>query len=267
MVFRVDSNGNITANGVAFRVKGGSWFGLEGRYELSTDPTNPSGAPMEQYMGNVFWAPSGRTYTGDIAEFKAMGINVVRIPVSPQTLTGTDPQGMAPNLKNDPSVVIPNSLLALQTIIKDLDAAGIYVLLDIHSCSNYVDWRKGRLDARPPYVDATRNNDPPGSYVFTREDSSCAATNNPSTVTRIQAYNETLWLDDLQHAGRHGVIARRQQHHRHRHLQRALGLHLGGLVEARGGCLHGDQRGEPEHPDLRGRHIEHRQQPGRHRGQ
>ncbi len=197
VVFRVDANGNITANGVAIRIKGGSWFGLEGRYELPTDPTNPSGAPMEQYMGNVFWAPSGRTYVGDVNEFKAMGINLVRIPVSPETLTGTDPQGMAPNLKNDPSVIIPNSLLALQTIIKDLDAAGIYVLLDIHSCSNYVDWRKGRLDARPPYVDANRNNDPPGSYVFTREDSSCAATNNPSTVTRIQAYNETLWLQDL----------------------------------------------------------------------
>ena len=196
-VFRVDSSGNITANGTAIRIKGGSWFGLEGRYELNTDPTNPSGAPMEQYMGNVFWAPSGRTYVQDINEFKAMGINTVRIPISPQTLTGTDPQGMAPNLKNDPSVIIPNSLLALQTIIKDLDAAGIYVILDIHSCSNYVDWRKGRLDARPPYVDATRNTDPPGSYLFSREDSSCSATNNPSTVTRIQAYNETLWLANL----------------------------------------------------------------------
>jgi aryl-phospho-beta-D-glucosidase BglC (GH1 family) len=196
-LFRVDSTGQITANGTAIRIKGGSWFGLEGRYELSTDPTNPSGAPMEQYMGNVFWAPSGRTYVQDINEFKAMGINTVRIPVSPQTLTGTDPQGMAPNLKNDPSVVIPNSLLALQTIIKDLDAAGLYVILDIHSCSNYVDWRKGRLDARPPYVDATRNTDPPGSYLFTREDSSCSATNNPATVTRIQAYNETKWLADL----------------------------------------------------------------------
>src|SRR5512144_129893 len=94
IVFRVDSKGNLTANGVAFRVKGGSWFGLQGRHEPSNDQTNPSGAPMEQYMGNVFWAPSSRTYTGDVAEFKAMGINVVRVPVAPQTLTGTDPQGM-----------------------------------------------------------------------------------------------------------------------------------------------------------------------------
>ena len=192
VVFRVDSNGNITANGVAFRVKGGSWFGLQGRHEPSTDSVNPSGAPMEQYMGNVFWASSSRTYVQDVNEFKAMGINVVRIPVAPQTLTGTDPQGMAPYLKNTDSVKIANSRLALETVIKDLDAAGIYVLLDIHSCSNYVDWRKGRLDARPPYVDANRDN-----YDFKREDSSCAATNNPASVTRIQAYDETKWLADL----------------------------------------------------------------------
>src|SRR5690349_5982365 len=65
VVFRVDANGNITANGVAIRIKGGSWFGLQGRHEPSNDSTNPSGAPLEQYIGNVFWAPSSRTYTQD----------------------------------------------------------------------------------------------------------------------------------------------------------------------------------------------------------
>jgi len=192
VVFRVNANGDITANGTAIRVKGGSWFGLQGRHEPSNDATNPSGAPLEQYMGNVFWASSSRTYTGDVAEFKSMGINTVRIPVSPQTLTGTDPQGMAPYLKNTSSVVIANSLLALQTVSQDLDAAGIYIIYDIHSCSNYVDWRKGRFDARPPYVDATRNN-----YDFPREDSSCAASNNPATVTRIQAYDSSKWVANL----------------------------------------------------------------------
>jgi len=191
-VFRVDAQGNITKNGVVYPIHGGSWFGLEGRHEPSNDSTNPSGAPMEQYMGNVFWQPSSRTYAQDVAEFKAMGINVVRIPLVHQTLSSTDPQGMAPNLKNNASVVIPNSRLALETVIKDLDAAGIDVLLDIHSCSNYVGWRAGRLDARPPYVDATRDN-----YDFTREDTSCAASGNPSGVTRIQAYNTATWLQDL----------------------------------------------------------------------
>jgi aryl-phospho-beta-D-glucosidase BglC (GH1 family) len=41
-------------------------------------------------------------------------------------------------------------------------------------------------------VDRDRDN-----YDFTREDSSCSATNNPSSVTRIQAYDEAKWLDDL----------------------------------------------------------------------
>ncbi len=192
-VFRVDSQGNITKDGEIFRVKGGSWFGLEGRHEPSSDPTNPSGAPMEQYMGNVFWAPTNRTYDQDIAEFKALGINVIRLPLSPQTLTGSDPQGMAPFLKNNPSVVIANSRLALETIIKKLDAAGIYVLLDIHSCSNYIGWRAGRFDARPPYADATRNN-----YDFKRENWSCAATNNPASVTNTQPYDQSKWVADLQ---------------------------------------------------------------------
>src|SRR5687768_6716660 len=146
--WRVDAQGNITKDGVIFRVKGGSWFGLQGRYEPASDPVNPRGAPMEQYMGNVFWAPSGRTYAGDIAEFKAMGINLVRIPLVPQTLDPNNPQGRDPFLKNTASVRIANSRLALETVIRALNTEGIMVLLDMHSCSNYVGWRKGRFDAR-----------------------------------------------------------------------------------------------------------------------
>src|ERR1035437_4539424 len=70
VVFRVDSVGNITADGTPIRIKGGSWFGLQGRHEPSTDSTNPSGAPMEQYMGNVFWNSTTRTYDQDITELK-----------------------------------------------------------------------------------------------------------------------------------------------------------------------------------------------------
>ena len=82
-----------------------------------------------------------------------MGINMIRLPLVPQTLNANDPQGTGSVLKNHPSVRIANSRLALETMIKAADAANIEVLLDIHSCSNYVGWRKGRLDARPPYVD------------------------------------------------------------------------------------------------------------------
>jgi len=101
-VWAVDSNGSITLNDAVFRIKGGSWFGLEGRYELSTDATNPRGAPMEMYMGNVFWAPSSRTIAEDAIEIKNMGFNCIRLPLVPQTLDDNDPQGKDPVFKKYP---------------------------------------------------------------------------------------------------------------------------------------------------------------------
>jgi len=195
-VWRVNTAGRITKNGTVFPVRCGNWFGLEGRHEPSNDATNPSGAPMEQYIGNTFWANggagTGRTIQQTMQEISGMGINMIRLPLVPQTLNANDPQGTGGVLKNHPSVRIANSRLALETMITAAAANNIAVLLDIHSCSNYVGWRKGRLDARPPYVDRDRDN-----YDFTREDSSCAASGNPAGVTRIQAYNTSLWLDNL----------------------------------------------------------------------
>src|ERR1041384_2119963 len=195
-VFRVNAQGRITKNGDVFPVHCGNWFGLEGRYELASDSVNPRGAPMEQFIGNTFWANggsgTGRTIQQTMTEITAQGINMIRIPVVPQTLNANDPQGKDPVLKNHPSVRVANSRLALEQLITAAAQNNIQVLLDMHSCSNYVGWRKGPLDARPPYVDNNRD-----IYDFKREDSSCAATNNPASVTRIQAYNETLWLNDL----------------------------------------------------------------------
>jgi endoglucanase len=196
VVFRVNAQGRITKNGTVFPVRCGSWFGLEGRHEPSNDPTNPSGAPMEQYIGNTFWANggsgTGRTIQQTMTQIAAAGINMIRLPVVPQTLNANDPQGRDPFLKNHPSVRIANSRLALETMIRAAAQANIEVLLDMHSCSNFVGWRKGRLDARPPWVDRDRDN-----YDFKRENYSCAATGNPSTVTTIHAYNQTMWLNDL----------------------------------------------------------------------
>jgi aryl-phospho-beta-D-glucosidase BglC (GH1 family) len=148
---------------------------------------------MELYVGNTFWASNhSRTIQQTMEEITAMGINVVRFPVVPQTLNPNDPQGRAPYLKNHESVLVPNARQAMEEFIVLADQYNIEVMLDIHSCSNYVGWRAGRLDARPPYADADRDN-----YDFYREDSSCAAAGNPSGVTRIQAYNQSLWLDNL----------------------------------------------------------------------
>jgi endoglucanase len=195
-LFRVNAQGRITKNGTHFPVRCGSWFGLEGRHEPSDDPTNPSGAAMEQYIGNTSWANggagTGRTIAQTMSEIAGMGINVIRLPLVPQTLNANDPQGTGSVLKNHSSVRIANSRLALETMIRAADAANIEVMLDVHSCSNYVGWRKGRLDARPPWVDADRDN-----YDFKRENYSCAASGNPSTVTTTHPYNTTMWLDNL----------------------------------------------------------------------
>src|SRR5678816_73438 len=151
---------------------------------------------MELYMGNTTWANggagTGRTLQQTRSEITAAGVNVVRFPVVPQTLNANDPQGRDPFLKNHASVKVANSRLALENFVRLAAQNNIEVILDVHSCSNYVGWRKGRLDARPPYVDKDREN-----YDFKRESFSCSATNNPPTVTTIHAYNQTLWLNDL----------------------------------------------------------------------
>ena len=152
----VDDKGHITLNGSPFRVKGGAWFGLEGRNEQPNDEKNPNGAPMELFIGNVFWSESDRTLASDAREIKNLGFNCIRMPVAPQTLDDNDAQGRDPVLKNSEKVRIQGAFSALKAVVQACADAGLYVLLDMHSCSNYVGWRAGRLDARPPYADAKR---------------------------------------------------------------------------------------------------------------
>jgi aryl-phospho-beta-D-glucosidase BglC (GH1 family) len=151
---------------------------------------------MELYVGNTFWANNsqgtGRTIQQTMDEITQLGINVVRLPLVVETLETDNPQGISDVFKNHESVLVENSRLAVEEFIQLADQNDIEVLLDVHSCSNYVGWRAGRLDARPPYADADRD-----QYDFTRENCSCAASNNPSSVDNIQAFDEAQWLDML----------------------------------------------------------------------
>ncbi|WP_370980990.1 cellulase family glycosylhydrolase [Agaribacterium sp. ZY112] len=192
--YRVDATGNITKNGDIMPMQCGNWFGLEGRHEPSNDSVNPSGAPMELYVGNTFWtngsAGSGRDMQQTFDEITEQGINVIRVPIAPQTLDPTDPQGKGVVLKNHPSVRGENARKSLEEFIQLADANDVGVILDIHSCSNYLGWRAGRLDAVPPYVDADRED-----YDYTRETYSCGTDVGPGVT--VHEYNEELWLDDL----------------------------------------------------------------------
>src|SRR5690554_4846999 len=195
-VFRVDDNGNITKNGEVMPVQCGSWFGLEGRHEPDDDPDNPGGAPMELFVGNMWWANdgqgTGRTIQQTMDEIKDLGINVVRLPIAPQTLDPNDPQGSGSNiLKNHESVRQDNARQALEDFIVQAAANDIQVIIGIHSCSNYLGWRAGRLDATPPYADTDRL-----GYEHFRDGYACGSEGvGPDVV--VHEYNEELWLNDL----------------------------------------------------------------------
>ncbi len=196
-VFRVNDSGNITKNGEELPIHCGAWFGLEGQFEPKNADHNPGGAPMELYVGNMWWNPTGRTIQNTMDEIKAQGFNVIRLPIAPQTLDANNPQGIGwvqegGVLKNDELVRQQNSRQALEDFIKLADQNGINIILDIHSCSNYVGWRAGRLDAKPPYADANRQN-----YDYTREEYSCSLTGNPASVTTVHAYGKEAWLNNL----------------------------------------------------------------------
>jgi endoglucanase len=139
----------------------------------------------------VVWAPTGRTQQQTMTEIMGQGMNVLRIPVAPQTLDANNPQGRSPNLKN--AVPQTNARQGLEDFIRLANTNNIQLILDIHSCSNYVGWRAGRIDARPPYVDATRVN-----YDFTRENYSCSSTGNPAGFSgTVHAYTEAAWLNTI----------------------------------------------------------------------
>ncbi|WP_143732510.1 cellulase family glycosylhydrolase [Microbulbifer sp. GL-2] len=192
-VFRVNGSGKITKNDEVLPVRCGAWFGLEGRHEPSDDANNPGGAPMELFIGNTFWANggqgTGRTIQQTIDEIKAQGVNVIRLPIVPQTLEADNPQGIPDVFKNHPSVLSENSRQALEDFIVLADKNDLNLIIDIHSCSNYVGWRAGRLDAIPPYTDADRE-----EYDFTREDYACSDAGPGVTV---HEYNEDRWLENL----------------------------------------------------------------------
>jgi hypothetical protein len=69
--FRVNSAGNITKDGAEMPIQCGAWFGLEGQHEPPDAEYNPGGAPMELYVGNMWWNPTGRTIEQTMTEIKA----------------------------------------------------------------------------------------------------------------------------------------------------------------------------------------------------
>lgn len=197
--FRVNPEGRVMKNGQAQPIRCGNWFGLEGQHE------EDGRAPMELYIGNMWWDGTNRTLPRDMQEIKGLGFNTIRLPIAPQTLVQGHPDGQGSLDQNAPADKKGNNLKntysayqyddaydAMIGFLEEAQKANMNVMIDIHSCSNYVGWRAGRLDMTPPYVDKDRGVD----YKFTREDYSCGSEGVGAGVT-VHEYNEQKWLADI----------------------------------------------------------------------
>ncbi|MDC0677528.1 glycoside hydrolase family 5 protein [Sorangium atrum] len=187
--FRVNlSNGRITVDGTDTQIRGGNWFGLEGQ-----DDTARPGA-MELFIGSMFWADNSakRTIEDTLKEIKSSGLkfNTVRLPIAPQTLVQGHPDGdysiEDPRIRNNDPDKYPyaNAYEAFTDFLKLADKNGVYVVLGMHSCSNHIGWRKGKLNDGPPWVDSDREN-----YEYKKDDYTC--------VDGEDAYNKDKWLADI----------------------------------------------------------------------
>lgn len=187
--FRVDVNtGQVLHEGTPFQVRAGSWFGLEGQDDVARP------GAMELYIGSVFWADDSikRDIQTTMSEVQSapLGLNTIRLPVAPQCLIPNHPDGLYSRgdvqiRNNDPAFYPYNDCRgALQDFLKQADANGLYVILDIHSCSNHVGWRAGKLDDAPPYVDANREN-----YKYQKENYYCDRGED--------SYGHDRWIEDI----------------------------------------------------------------------
>jgi|GEM_PF-1477917 len=185
--FRVDADGHLAYNGKAFQVRGGNWFGLEGQDDLQRP------GAMELYIGAVSWATTGkRTIEQTMKEITGapLSLNTIRFPISPQTLVPNHEDGLYSRTdvkirNNDPTFYpYTDALSVLQDFLAKAAKNNLYVVLDMHSCSNHIGWRAGKIDDGPPWTDANREN-----YKYKKEDYTCK--------TGPDAYDRTKWLADI----------------------------------------------------------------------
>jgi hypothetical protein len=186
--YRVNSSGRVTEDGVAFQLRGGNWFGLEGQDDLQRP------GAMELYIGSVSWANESdkRTIAKTMQEITAapLKFNTIRLPVAPQTLVANHEDGRYSRTdvkirNNDPAIyAYTDALSALKDFIVQADKNNLKVVLDLHSCSNHIGWRAGRVNDAPPWTDAKREN-----YKYKKENYTCRG--------GVDDYTVEKWLADI----------------------------------------------------------------------
>jgi len=175
-------------NDVEFQVRGGNWFGLEGQDDIARP------GAMELYIGAVFWAGASdkRTIQQTMTEIKAapLSFNTIRFPVAPQTLVKGHPDGLYSRTdvkirNNDPTIyAYADSYEAMTDFLVQANKNNLYVILDMHSCSNHIGWRAGKVNDGPPWTDANREN-----YQYKKENYYCNQGED--------AYDVNKWLADI----------------------------------------------------------------------
>lgn len=110
--------GVIHHGDAAVRLRGINWFGLE--------------TPDRALHGT--W--TGRTVQSFLGQIAGLGFNALRIPVSPDTIRPGLPSASWANAAYGPGPATTTGRDHLEKLLTAADAAGLYVLLDFHSCSS-----------------------------------------------------------------------------------------------------------------------------------
>jgi aryl-phospho-beta-D-glucosidase BglC (GH1 family) len=106
------STGNVYQDNLPIKLKGINWFGFE---------TN-------DHVVHGLWA---RNWQSMIIQMKSLGFNAVRLPICPATLQGSSVSTI--NYSLNPDLNGLNSLQILDKILNELNAQGMYILLDHHN--------------------------------------------------------------------------------------------------------------------------------------
>jgi len=114
------ANGKFLKDGSEIKLFGLNWFGLE--------------TPDRVLHG--LW--TGRQLSAFLSDFKSKGFNALRIPVSPETInSGYAISTAAPGTGEDGTALKgKDGRTALEYSLQKMQAAGMYVLLDFHTCNS-----------------------------------------------------------------------------------------------------------------------------------
>ncbi len=112
------AGGRFLKDGVALELFGLNWFGME--------------TPDRVLHG--LW--TGRQLDDFLADFRSKGFNALRLPLSPQVIRPGYPIDSGPYSGNDCAAMCgKDGRTALEYTLQRLQAAGMYALLDFHTCN------------------------------------------------------------------------------------------------------------------------------------